>query len=91
MLQAKPEFGAIKRFGDQLTKVEYEISSFDKNTSISFLIELLTVMRENIEQADLLELATQTIGVYSDIGSFTDLLITRAQKIEGLLDNNETS
>ena len=71
----------VKHLGYKLTEAEDEISSFGKDSSISFLGELLTVFRENIEQTDILGLSTRTIGVYRDTMAITDAMINRSNKM----------
>jgi len=71
----------VKHLGYKLTEAEDEISSFGKDSSISFLSELLAVFRENIEQTDILGLSTKTMGVYRDMMAITDGMINRSKKM----------
>jgi hypothetical protein len=71
----------IQALGDQLTRAENAMARFDQDSSLAFLSELLAVLRENVEQQDLLPLATKTVRIYHEINAFLESLIDRTEKV----------
>ena len=85
LLRPHPDQTAVKDFGDGLRKVERAISVFDKDSSVSFVSELLSLYMENVEKCDLLTLSTKTVGIYRNMERMTDRIIGCARTTVDIL------
>ncbi|MEW6667477.1 MAG: glycosyltransferase family 9 protein [Thermodesulfobacteriota bacterium] len=81
------EAARIKALGQDLEKLEGEMSLVDKDSAPAFVHELLCMMRENLERKDTLGLSTATIGVYRGMMRFSDLMIKRSRDMLDLLSH----
>ncbi|RLB91357.1 MAG: hypothetical protein DRH10_02030, partial [Deltaproteobacteria bacterium] len=75
----------VESLGKRLTALETEISALGDGSSVSFLTELLTVLRENIEQTDILRLSAETARLYREMKVISQEMIQRAKEVSALL------
>ncbi|MBW2036784.1 MAG: glycosyltransferase family 9 protein [Deltaproteobacteria bacterium] len=75
----------VESLGKRLTALETELSALGDGSSVSFLTELLTVLRENIEQTDILRLSAETARLYRDMKVISQEMIQRAKEVSALL------